>query len=107
MGAVSAAVHTEPTGMSAWTALPPAGTSSWYTRLGPQSNVMVNGGAAGDRPAVSPVTILATRTAPSRGVIGLVALTWAPAGSVGIVKVTELPVVVAATLTVNSTGSHP
>ncbi len=93
--------------MSAWTALPPAGTSSWYTRVGPQSKVMVNGGAVGDSPAVRPVTTLATRTAPSRGVIGFVALTWAPAGSVGIVKVTELPAVVAATLTVNSTGSHP
>ena len=51
------------------------------------------------------MTLLSTVIEPSRGVIGLVTLTWTGAAS-GITKVTELPGQLAPP-TVNSTGSQP
>ena len=58
------------------------------------------------RPAVWPVIVLVTWTEPNRGVIGLFTLTCTPAGSLGIVNVTLLPVTVPADAVIKG-GSQP
>ena len=73
----------------------------------PQIRVTGNGGASGARPAVSPVTVLVTRTEPSRGVIVLPAMTCTRRGSLGMVNVTESLAPDGVPFTLNWTGSQP